>query len=36
MLTVVSFSLCPFVQRVTAALEARNIPYKVDFISLKK
>lgn len=36
MLTVVSFSICPFVQRVTATLEARNIPYNVEYISLKE
>lgn len=32
---VVSFKICPFVQRVTALLEAKNIPYDVEFISLK-
>lgn len=31
---VVSFKICPFVQRVTALLEAKNIPYELDFISL--
>ncbi|WEM44555.1 glutathione S-transferase family protein (plasmid) [Photobacterium sp. DA100] len=35
MLKVVSFKICPFVQRVTAALAARNIPYEIEFISLK-
>ncbi|NEO93535.1 MAG: glutathione S-transferase family protein [Moorea sp. SIO3G5] len=31
---IVSFKICPFVQRVTALLEAKNIDYKVEFISL--
>ncbi len=31
---IVSFKICPFVQRVTALLEAKNIPYEIDFISL--
>lgn len=31
---VVSFKICPFVHRVTALLEAKNIPYELDFISL--
>lgn len=35
MLKVVSFKICPFVQRVTAALEAKNIPYEVEYINLK-
>lgn len=35
MIKVVSFTICPFVQRITAALEARNIPYEVEYISLK-
>jgi glutathione S-transferase len=34
MIKVVSFKICPFVQRVTAALEARSIPYKIEYISL--
>lgn len=34
MLKIVSFRICPFVQRVTARLEAGNIPYKVEYISL--
>ena len=34
MIKVVSFKICPFVQRVTAALEARSIPYKVEYINL--
>lgn len=35
MIKVVSFKICPFVQRVTASLEARSIPYEIDYISLK-
>ncbi|KLN63977.1 MULTISPECIES: glutathione S-transferase family protein [Vibrio] len=35
MLKVVSFKICPFVQRVTAALEAKQIPYEIEYISLK-
>ena len=35
MIKVVSFKICPFVQRVTAALEARSLPYKVEYISLR-
>ncbi len=31
---IVSFKICPFVQRVTALLEAKNIPYEIEFISL--
>lgn len=31
---VISFKICPFVQRVTALLEAKNIDYQVEFISL--
>ena len=31
---VVSFKICPFVQRVTALLEAKNIPYEIEYISL--
>ena len=31
---VVSFKICPFVQRVTALLEAKNINYELEFISL--
>ncbi len=34
MIRVISFKICPFVQRVTAVLEARQIPYEVDYISL--
>ncbi len=32
---VVSSKICPFVQRVTALLEAKNIPYELEFINLK-
>ncbi|MFA0051466.1 glutathione S-transferase family protein [Vibrio breoganii] len=35
MLKIVSFTICPFVQRVTAALAARDIPFEVEYISLK-
>ena len=35
MLKVISFKICPFVQRVTAALEAKQIPYEIEYISLK-
>jgi len=35
MIKVVSFKICPFVQRVTALLEAKNIPYEIEYISLK-
>ena len=31
---IVSFKICPFVHRVTALLEAKNIPYELEFISL--
>lgn len=31
---VISFKLCPFVQRVTALLEAKGLPYEVEYISL--
>lgn len=34
MLKVISFKICPFVQRVTALLEAKNIDYDVEYISL--
>jgi len=34
MIKIVSFKICPFVQRVTAALEAKQIPYEIDYISL--
>ena len=32
---IVSFKICPFVQRVTALLEAKDIPYDIEFITLK-
>ena len=32
---VVSFKICPFVQRVTALLEAKGIDYEVEYISLR-
>ena len=31
---IVSFKICPFVQRVTALLEAKEIPYEIEYISL--
>ena len=31
---VISFKICPFVQRVTALLEAKNLSYEIDYISL--
>jgi len=31
---VISFKICPFVQRVTALLEAKGITYDIEFISL--
>lgn len=35
MIKLISFKICPFVQRVTATLEAKNIPYDIEYISLK-
>ena len=35
MFKVISFKICPFVQRITALLEAKKIPYEVEFISLR-
>ena len=35
MIKVVSFKICPFVQRVTALLEAKGIGYQVEYISLQ-
>ncbi|MBE0371017.1 glutathione S-transferase family protein [Pseudoalteromonas aurantia] len=35
MIKLVSFKICPFVQRVTAALEAKNIPYEIQYINLQ-
>ncbi|KEI69509.1 glutathione S-transferase family protein [Endozoicomonas elysicola] len=34
MLKVISFKICPFVQRITAMLEAKNLSYQVEYISL--
>ena len=34
MLKIISFKICPFVQRVTALLEAKKLNYKVEYISL--
>jgi glutathione S-transferase len=34
MIRVISSTICPFVQRVTALLEQKEIPYEVDYISL--
>lgn len=31
---IISFKICPFVQRVTALLEAKNISYDIEFIDL--
>ena len=32
---IISFKLCPFVQRVTALLEAKAVDYDVEYISLR-
>ncbi len=32
---IVSYKICPFVQRVAALLEAKKIPYQIEFISLR-
>ena len=34
MFKIVSFKICPFVQRVTALLEAKGLPYEISYISL--
>lgn len=34
MIKVVSFKICPFVQRVTALLEAKRLSYEIEYISL--
>jgi len=34
MIKVISFKICPFVQRVTALLEAKNAPYEIEYIDL--
>ncbi len=31
---IVSFKICPFVQRVTALLERKGVPYEVEYIDL--
>lgn len=36
MIKVISFKICPFVQRVTGLLEAKRIPYKIEFINLSE
>ena len=33
---IVSFKICPFVQRVTALLEAKHVPYDIEYIDLSK
>jgi glutathione S-transferase len=35
MIKVVSSTICPFVQRVTALLEQKKIPYDIEYISLR-
>lgn len=35
MIKIVSFKICPFVQRVTAMLEAKQVPYDIEYIELK-
>ncbi|TQV87629.1 glutathione S-transferase family protein [Aliikangiella coralliicola] len=35
MIKIVSFKICPFVQRVTALLEAKSVPYELEYIDLK-
>ncbi len=34
MIKIVSFKICPFVQRVTALLEAKQASYEIDYINL--
>lgn len=34
MTKIVSFKICPFVQRVIALLEAKNMPYEIEYIEL--
>ncbi len=34
MIKIVSFKICPFVQRVTALLEAKNASYDIEYIEL--
>ncbi len=33
---IVSFKICPFVQRVTALLEAKHVPYDIEYIDLSQ
>lgn len=35
MIKVVSFKICPFVQRITALLEAKGMAYEIEYISLQ-
>jgi glutathione S-transferase len=35
MIKVISSTICPFVQRVTALLEQKGIPYEVEYINLQ-
>ncbi|QFU24140.1 glutathione S-transferase family protein [Shewanella eurypsychrophilus] len=35
MIKLISFKICPFVQRVTAVLVAKKIPFEVEYINLK-
>ncbi|WP_076410512.1 glutathione S-transferase family protein [Shewanella sp. UCD-KL12] len=34
MIKLISFKICPFVQRVTAALTAKQIPFEIEYIKL--
>ncbi|WP_236701358.1 glutathione S-transferase family protein [Thalassomonas viridans] len=34
MIKIISFKICPFVQRVTALLEAKEVAYEIDYIDL--
>lgn len=34
MIKIVSLKICPFVQRVTAMLEAKQVPYDIEYIEL--
>ena len=35
MMKIISFKICPFVQRVTGMLEAKKLAYEIEYISLK-
>lgn len=35
MIKIVSFKICPFVQRVTAMLETKKVPYDIEYIQLR-